>query len=69
MLASKKKTKIKAGQWVYFPIGKSRLKARVLEDQGLIGYDRERHFLVLVPESEDMGEETQVIAESELTPA
>jgi hypothetical protein len=69
MPASKEKSKIKVGQWVYFPIGRSRLKARVLEDQGLIGYQRERAFLVLVPESEDMGEQTQVIAESELTPA
>jgi hypothetical protein len=69
MPTSKEKTKIEVGQWVYLPVGKSRLKALVVEDHGLIGYNRERFFLVLVPDSEDMVEYTQAIAQSELTPA
>lgn len=69
MPTSREKTKIKVGQWVYVPIGKSRLKAQVVEDHGLIGYDRRRFFLVVIPDSEDTVGYTQVIAESELTPA
>lgn len=69
MPVSKEKIRIKAGQWVYFPLARGRLKARVLEDQGLVGYDRERYFLVLVPGGDDMVEYTRVIAESRLTPA
>jgi len=74
--ASKAKTKIKVGQWVFIGPGKHAIKAQVIEDRGLIGYRRQQVFLLLVPEEEAVvpGEEvpeawTTVVAESRLIPA
>jgi hypothetical protein len=63
------KSKIEVGQWVFIGPGKSALKAQVIDDRGVIGYDKEPAFLLLVPGEEGLEGRTTVVVESRLIPA
>lgn len=62
------KPKIKVGQWVFLPIGRNRMKGKVLEDRGRLGVNREHVFLVWFPPGEGVGASQREVAESRLTP-
>jgi len=62
------KSRIQVGQWVFLPIGKNRLKAKVLEDRGRLGRNKEHVFLVLLPQEEGAAPQEREVAESRLIP-
>lgn len=63
------KPKIQVGQWVFLPIGRNRLKGKVVEDRGRLGVDEEHVFLVWFPRSEGLEPSQREVSESRLTPA
>lgn len=63
------KSKIEVGQWVVVPIGRNRLKGKVIEDRGRLGVNKEHVFLVRFMQGEGLEPSQREVSESRLTPA
>ncbi len=60
------KAKIGIGQVVLLPIGKNRLRGRVVEDRGNLGLHGERILRVLVDQGDDVPPSEHEVPEGEL---
>ena len=62
------KHRIEVGQEVFLPIGRNRLRGRVIEDRGNLGLHGERILRVEIDQGDDVPPSEHEVPEAELEP-